>query len=366
MSLRAERWRDSALRQIGADRLIWRSRMSSVAGPSTPSQSRVIPPETLSTAHPAPVPGGTLFHEPWWLSATTAGAYREVTVTTGQQVVGRLPYLVSRHMGFTVSRMPPFTHVLGPLVQPGTGKPQTVLLRRLSIIRELIDQLPAVAFFKQALTLSLADGLAFQDRGFHVTPQYTFEIDCSESLESIWKGMHFKTRQHIRRAEEKLTISTLADPRVFIDFYLDNVRRTGRRSFIDFTTFSALFAETQARSCGEILCASWPNGKHSAMVVIVWGHGKMYYLLSTRARDEGDTGSINLLIWEAVKRAHQLGLLFDLDGVSSSGTARFLSGFGGRLELRLIAQRAHAAYEGLRSVKRLLGQGRANGTSAFT
>ncbi len=308
----------------------------------------------------------TLFHEPWWLAAATNGTYQEATVVSGGQVVGQLPYVISRQMGFLVSRMPPFTHVLGPVVQPSVGKPQTALLRRLSIIRDLIDQLPEVVFFKQAFALSLADGLAFQDRGFQVTPQYTFEIDCRESPDSIWKGMHFKTRQHIRRAEEKLIVSSLSDPHVFIDFYLDNIRRKGRQSFIDFTNFPVLFAETQARDCSEILCASWPDGKPAAMVVLVWGHGRMYYLLSTRAGAEGDNGSISLLIWKGIERAHSRGLVFDLDGVSTSGTARFLSNFGGRLEFRLIAQRTNAAYAALRSVKRGLGWGRSGDSSWFT
>ena len=307
----------------------------------------------------------TLFHEPWWLAAATNGSCREATVMSGAQVVGRLPYVISRQMGFTVSRMPPFTHVLGPVVQPSVGKPQTVLLRRLSIVRDLIDQLPEVAFFQQALSVSLADGLAFQERGFHVRPQYTFEIDCRESLENIWEGMHFKTRQHIRRAEEKLAVSTVSDPQVFTNFYLDNLHRTRRRSFFEFTNFPAVFAETQARECSEILCASWPDGKPAAMVVLVWGHGKMYYLLSTRVGAEGDNGSINLLIWEAIKRAHSRGLVFDLDGVSTSGTARFLSGFGGRLELRLIAQRTNAVYAALRNLKRRLGWGLGSDSSEF-
>jgi hypothetical protein len=338
----------------------------STSAASPPIGSHDVSGERAKPARPDAPSATTLFHEPWWLAAVTNGTYREATVMSGDQVVGRLPYVLSRHMGFTVSRMPPFTHVLGPLVQPGAGKPQTALMRRLSIIRDLIDQLPNVAFFKQALTLSLADGLAFQDRGFQVTPQYTFEIDCRESPDSIWEAMHFKTRQHIRRAEEKFAVSILSDSQVFIDFYLDNIRRAGRRSFIDFTNFPTLFAEIQARKCGEILCACWPDGKPASMVVLVWGHGRMYYLLSTRARTQGDNGSISLLIWEASKRAHSRGLLFDLDGVSTSGTARFLSGFGGHLELRLVAQRSRAVYAALRNVKRGLGQGRASDTYQFT
>lgn len=346
--------------------------MSLVASPKPTARSRSDSRAAGKPAAADPPVTGTLFHEPWWLATATNGSYHEARVMSGDQVVGRLPYVLSRHMGFTISRMPPFTHVLGPMILPGTGKPQTLLVRRLSIIRDLIDQLPDVAFFKQAFSpslaegLSLADGLGFQDRGFQVTPQYTFEIDCRQPPDAIWQSMHFKTRQHIRRAEEKFSVSEVYDPQAFMAFYLGNVQAAGRRSFIDFSTFPALYAETQARGCSEILCARWPDGRPAAMVVLVWGHGKMYYLLSTRARDEGDNGSINLLIWEAVKRAHERGLLFDLDGVSTSGTARFLSGFGGRLELRMIVQRTRDVYGALRYAKRRLGRGKANDTFAFT
>jgi hypothetical protein len=307
-----------------------------------------------------------LFHEPWWLNAVTGGLYREASVMRGGQVAGRLPYMLARQNGFTVSRLPPFTHALGPVVHPGVGKPQTVLLHRLSIIRELLDQLPKVAFFKQALALSLVDGLAFQDRGFQVAPQYTFEIDARGNLDNLWSDVHFKTRQHIRRAEEKFAVVRLDEPAAFTDFYLDNVRRADRQSFIDFTTFPALFAAARERECAEILCATWPSGKPAAMVVLVWGLGRMYYLLSTRAGDRGDNGSINLLIWEGVRRAHERGLLFDLDGVSTSGTARFLSGFGGRFAMRLIVQRNSSLYGALRSAKRYLGRGKADDTYGFT
>jgi hypothetical protein len=73
------------------------------------------------------------------LDAVTQGQYQEVRVTSGDQVVGRLPFVISRNMGFTALRMPPFTHLLGPAVDAGQGKPQTQMLKRMSIVRDLID-----------------------------------------------------------------------------------------------------------------------------------------------------------------------------------------------------------------------------------
>jgi hypothetical protein len=320
------------------------------------------PPEIAKS--PASRPPGALFHEDWWLHAATGGRYQEVTVTSGSAVVGRLPFVTRRRMGFTELRMPPFTHVLGPAVEPGSGKYQTQLSRRLSIIRALIDQLPKFDYFKQAIDWSISDGLAFQDRGFRASVNYTFEIDCRRNLDDIWRAMNFKVRQHIRRAEEKLSVAPVADPNEFLHFYMANLQQIRRTTFIEFATFPDAFSESQARDSGEILCARWPDGKPAAMVYLVWGHGTMYYLLSTRAHDRADNGSVNLLIWSAVKRAHERGLLFDLDGVSTTGTARFLSGFGGQLKARIIVERSSLVYGAIQHTRRRFISGRSSG--AFT
>ena len=257
-------------------------------------------------------------------------------------------------MGFVECRMPHLTHVLGPVVDAGSGKPQTVLLRRLSIIRELIDALPPFDFFAQALDSPIVDGLAFQDRGFHVSPQYTFEIDCRCGTKSLWDGMHSKTRQHIRRAGEKFSVERVDDPGEFVRFYTENLRRKGTKYQIDLKTIQELFVQSVARDSGEILSARWPDGRATAMTYIVWGHGRMPYFLSTRADDAGDNGSVNLLIWSAMQRAHTRGLLLDLDGVCSSGTARFLSGFNGAPKLRMVVRRTRFRYRALQYAKRRL------------
>jgi hypothetical protein len=57
------------------------------------------------------------------------------------------------------------------------------------------------------------------------------------------------------------------------------------------------------------------------------------------------------LLWLAIKRANQLGLKLDFDGVYSSGTARFLSGFGGKIGVRLIVTRTTPIYRTIQLVK---------------
>jgi hypothetical protein len=291
-----------------------------------------------------------MFHEPWWLSAVTGGRHEEVIVERGGQTVGRLPYLATRRGPFRVSRMPPFTHLLGPIVTAGAGKPQTRMTRRLSITRALIDQLPPFLHFEQQLDpgvddgLAVADGLAFQDRGFTVAARYTFEIDCRNSQEELWSAMHFKTRQHVRRAEEKYTVKTLDDPTFFVDNYLKHTTALGRTNVMPFEYFPDLFSACRSRQCCEIIAAFASDGAPISMAYVVWSDRTMYYLLSCRKPDPTDNGSASLLIWSAMKLAHRHGLTFDLDGIYTSGAARFLSGFGGQLKTRLIVRRSEAFF----------------------
>lgn len=300
-----------------------------------------------------------LFHEPWWLSATTANQFSEVTIKKGDATVGRLPFVLTINRTFRILRMPMFTHLLGPIVEFGSGKYQTRLMNRLSIVRALIDDLPKFDFFRQAIDpslddgLAVADGLAFQERGFGIKPQYTFQIDCRNNPDALWQGMHFKVRQHIRRADERYKLQPLDDPERFIHFYRENLKKRGLKSNVALDRLSAVFTECSARSCGEILAAVLPNGAPAAMTFFVWGNGKMYYLLSTRAPDEADSGAVSLLIWSGMKKAHTLGLSFDLDGISTAGIARFYTGFGGQITTRLIATSGRPMYNALYRARRL-------------
>jgi hypothetical protein len=299
----------------------------------------------------------SLFHEPWWLSATTGGHFEESVVKQGDDIVGRLPYVMKRRGPFYSLRMPPFTHVLGPVVDAGEGKPQTQLQRRLSIIRSLIDQLPRHSYFHQHLDpslddgLAIANGLAFQDRKFEVRHQYTFQVDCRRSVTDLFGALYLKTRQHIRRSEKEYSVRSVDNPQSFVDFYLKNLHALGRKNRIEFTHFPALFEESRAHESGVILGAFDHADAPVAMTYLVWGHGIMYYLLSTRSLHSADSGAGSLLIWWAMKHAHERGLVLDLDGVYSSGTARFLSNFGGEIKTRLVIRRSRMPYGALQYIK---------------
>jgi hypothetical protein len=291
-----------------------------------------------------------IFHQPWWLSAASGGKCTEITVRSDGEQVGRLCFVPHRRYGFDLLKMPPFTHVLGPAVERGAGKPETQLRRHLSIVRELVTQLPRFDFFHQVSPCT-ADILAFQDCGFKVFPQCNFKIDCRADISSIWDNMNFKTRGRIRRSEREFEAASLPTPEAFVSFYVENIKNDPGRDKSDLRTFPAVFTACRARESGSILVAWNSNGKPSAMIFVVWDDMNMYYLLSTRSMDSSSGGAVNLLVWTALKMAHERGLVFDFDGVINSGQMRFFLGFGGCPSNRFVITRSRMAYRLLRSLK---------------
>jgi len=296
---------------------------------------------------------GSLFHEHWWLAAVTGNQFSEVTDARDGKVIGRLPYMVRRRRGFTVSEMPPFTRVLGPLVDPGSGKQASRMLRRFRIIGNLLDQLPRVDYFRQLLDIGNHDVQAFVNRGYEIGIENTFRIDCRRTPSDIWGEMRDKTRNVIRRAEEKYQVASLQDPERFVQFYKDSLHKRDKRNTIDFYRFGTLFSECTAREQGKIIVAEGRDGAPAAMVFLVWDRSVMYYLLSARDVEIADNGAVSLLIWRAILEAHQIGLQFDLDGITSDKLFQFLSGFGGTITTRPVAIRTTPLFNTLRHIRDL-------------
>src|SRR5204862_1996323 len=104
----------------------------------------------------------TIFPAPWWPDVAAGGRWQAAELSSGGRCIGRLPYELSTHWGFPVSRMPHLAHLLGPAIDEGSGTANTRWLRRMDILRELMGRLPRVALFSQTCHPETTDVLGLQ------------------------------------------------------------------------------------------------------------------------------------------------------------------------------------------------------------
>jgi Acetyltransferase (GNAT) domain len=285
----------------------------------------------------------TIFHEPWWMEIACIGGGGETTVSSGGRLVGRLPYQIAqRAPGLKVIGMPRMAHVLGPAFAPEfTGQNFAHSTKQLSITRDLIAQLPKAAHISFRLHGGMTHTLAFAEAGFSSSVDFTVEIS-PDAPEVLWRGMRDKTRNVIRRAQERLTVRELTDLNLFLDFYETNL--TGKRAgnHYDRTVCYDLMTECLRRGAGRILVATGPDGEHQSAIFTIWDRRTAYYFMSTRTLASMN-GATSLLIWTAIQHAALRGLTFDMDILHLRNkrltNLLLLTGFGGTLKPRYWVRR---------------------------
>ncbi len=285
----------------------------------------------------------TIFHQPWWLNTVSGGDYQEVSVRSGGRIVGRFPY-IARHIwgSFTSCEMPPLTHFLGPAIDEGRGAACNRLLRRAQITRDLLRLVPRSTGFWQKLHRGTTDVLAYQELGYTTTVQFTFEV-LPAPAHILWQQMRDKTRNAIRRAEERYVVVPVTDYDALATFYIRNLAERGQTSRHDRRLITGICDAAVTRQQGRALAVTTPGGALAAAIFYVWDARSAYYLLSTRAQSASN-GAVSLLLWDAMQDIAARGLIFDFDGVASAGSALFFTGFGGRVAPRYVASKYSAAH----------------------
>ncbi len=288
---------------------------------------------SIAAAHDLLVP--TVFHNPWWLDVTSGGNYHEAEVHSGGRLVARLPYVVQRQFGgMRMCSMPELTHFLGPALDLGTGSQATRSLRSFQLTRELLAGLPTTGSFHQKLHGGLTDTLAFEEFGCRSYVNFTYEVAPSPE-QQMWRAMRDKTRNVIRRAEERLRVDTV-DPDEYAAFYEANLRARGLVNA--YRRVAAICAAATARGQGRILGARDEQGALRGAIFTVWDRRVAYHLMATRALGI-DNGAMSLLVWHAMRDASGRGLVFDFDGLGTPGSRLFYTGFGGQIVPRYVVAR---------------------------
>ncbi|GAA4949297.1 GNAT family N-acetyltransferase [Halioxenophilus aromaticivorans] len=285
----------------------------------------------------------TIFHQPWWLDIVTDNQWQAVDYHDGQRTLGRLPYWVSKNkLGLKVITPPPMTHFLGPAVDAGSGKPNTLFLKNYRVTQALLKQLPKAGRCYFKCHGGIQDTLGFQNAGFHTAVQFTHEI-APAPREVLWESFRTKARNMIRSARRCHEFEYGYDADEFIQFYAQNIDSKGKENRRDELICSRLIRACLDKNRGQIYQVRDHRGRLAAAMFCAWDTKASYYLLTTRTPNS-HSGATPLIVWQAILDASSRGLVFDFDGVISEGGIRFANNFTADLKPRYIAFKNSCLY----------------------
>jgi hypothetical protein len=290
----------------------------------------------------------TIFHEHWWLDAAAGSDWSEISSSMSSGQRASMFVYKTRKVGLPMLGMPPLTRTLGPHITGLEGKNETARRMKLYLLDQIIRQLPRHMIFNQVFEPWETDALAFRLNNFSVNVEYTYRIEDCSDLDRIWSEMRDTMRRAIRKAEQRVVVeSNQIDGAKFTQFYFSNLRNQGRSPNHTPGLYQRVLDAGLRNDAAEILTARASDGTIWAGIFTIWDGRTMYYLLTTQNKSANDSGSVAMLIWQAIKNASAKGLAFDFDGFGDRGTALFLSQFGGILYPRMRVSRMPKPLQGV-------------------
>jgi len=290
-----------------------------------------------------------IFSQDWWLSIVSrCPDYRDVKVVQGNEVLGRLPFILSaRKPGLTWGHNPHWSHMAGPIVDQRLSRTEQT-----GVISSLLEQLPRGISFNFVCSPSLAYAdivrSAFKQAGFEHTTQITYVRP--PSFGDVLDTRKSKHRGHFKRAAKELHCVDIS-AQEFVQFYGANLDAQGKTSYSPLGILPCLIEEAISRGQARAIAAKSKCDDRSgicqlsafndAAIVYIWDDYRCYYWLSTRRTPHpGDSfakphpDATKFLVVKAMEDAQAMNLIFDTDGVTTAGSANLYRNIFGLREVQ--------------------------------
>lgn len=266
----------------------------------------------------------------WYNSLFSENEWDVVVEEQNDKVVGFLPYYVVKKVNFKVIAPPALTPYQGVWLDYNDEQKYT---NRLSfekkIITSLISKLPKVDSFKQKFYPEYTNWLPFYWKDFSQTTRYTYILKNNSNTTDLFANFRENIRREIRKAEKTLSISIL--DKVDELFHLKVKTYQEKKENYPFTlsVLNKAFKYCKTNNCGELLVAKDADGNIHSIVLYVWDNNSAYYLHGVTNPDFKTSGSMSLLLWEAINRSFQKTQKFNFEGSMMEPIERYFRAFGG-------------------------------------
>lgn len=269
-----------------------------------------------------------IFNQEWWLKASTDGNYQTINIENDGLIIANISFFVKKHLGLIIIDRPPYTRTLGPRLFLPQSKPFRREQNIRNTISKLVEKFPKYDSIRISLDPDDETPFAFSLCGFDIQQKFTFRIPKNLPSTEVWDNLDHKTRNLIRTADKKLSVSTNTDINDFIKTSLIN--KNFRENTHDFRIMKNIFLACIERNQSCVMSARNEKNEIVASAILIWDQINMYYWQSARDPYSNIAGSNMLLIWKSIELSQKKELTFDFDSFASEKSAKMIASFGQR------------------------------------
>ena len=266
-----------------------------------------------------------------WYKALFDDDWDVILVEKNGNIQGFLPYILTKKKTFSLIRPPMLTPYQGVWLNYPKGQKNTSKLSfEKEVISDIINALPQTDAFQQKFIPEFTNWLPFYWADFNQTTRYTYIIDDLSSSDKIFEDFRDNIRREIRKAEKSLIMETISDINLLYELKRDVYRANNEGYPISKDLLERVNNYCLENNCGELIAAKDIKGKIHSILLYVWDENSAYYLHGGTNADFKTSGSMSLLLWEAIKRSSSKTKAFNFEGSMMESIERYFRAFGGK------------------------------------
>jgi Acetyltransferase (GNAT) domain len=275
-------------------------------------------------------PQGNVFCRSWWLKALP-GDVRVLGYFRGGYLLAGIPLYFEHRFGLTLCRVPKLVHTWGVVLQPTTGKTNTVVHRQMQILNIFAKHLAKQRFFVQYFHPSLLNWLPFYWNGFCQTTRFGYVLDDLGDMGRIWDEMNGHARSSIRKAQrmgitivpcDSGTVAAAAEK----TFRKQHVPRPYTHEYL-----RQLCDTANQRGSGACFAAVDSERRVHGAAFVAWDSKRAYYVAGGSDPELRASGAESLLVWHSINFISGRAAAFDFAGSMIQPIEHFFRQFGGKL-----------------------------------
>lgn len=266
----------------------------------------------------------------WYNSLFLENDWDVVVEEQNDKVVGFLPYYMVKKVNFKIIVPPVLTPYQGVWLDYNDEQKYT---NRLSfekkIVASLISKLPKVDSFKQKFYPEYTNWLPFYWKNFSQTTRYTYILNSISNTADLFANFRENIRREIRKAEKTLSISVLDRVDELYQLKVKTYQEKKENYPFTLSLLNKVFDYCKTNNCGELLATMDSDGNIHSIVLYVWDNNSAYYLHGVTNPKFKTSGSMSLLLWEAIKKSSLKTQKFNFEGSMIEPIERYFRAFGG-------------------------------------
>ncbi|MCI9399220.1 MAG: GNAT family N-acetyltransferase [Lachnospiraceae bacterium] len=275
-----------------------------------------------------------IYSRHWWMDAVCEAENWNVWVYEKEgDILAAMPYYIEKRGKYKYITKAPLTQNNGLIFKACADQKRDTMAKFqehvIDAVNKFIESLN-LDVYEQQYHYSFDNWMPFLWNGYTAITRYTYVIEDTSNIEEVWEGMSSNYRKNIKKGYRIAHIAEGHDKDEFWNLHKKVFEKQGLECPFSYDLWTRLYNACMNHGCGKILYAKDDNSNILSILFLVWDEQSVYHLLGGSMPEYQHLQTYNMLTWEGIKTASEMGLKYDFEGSVIKRISKSMRQFGGK------------------------------------